>query len=327
VQGTLLAALVLSATPAHTGFAAALHPGPLALLNGTTASGVAALAGGGPSGQNVRFIDHGTFWIAVLVRNNSSRPITLVRASTPEPPTSLVRETRAGFSRYTPCTGDRFCAWPSTPTSTKPLTLRPHAEAAVKFNYQLVSCAAAKAASTASGTTLVLTYRDGSGSSLHESVPLGGAQLRLQRPAGVECLPRPYSYIGLVGSFTTSLEHKPIPGSAGDTCSKTTIGGLAFTSRQFMDRSGTTFQIEISLPHYRDIGTYRSHGNALGPAEVTAVGFFGTPGPLTIFHDPNATVTVTTAQGATLRGRLTAVFSGHRRFFRAYGNWRCTTRR
>jgi len=327
VQWTLVATFVLAATVASAGSAVASHAGPLALLNGISAGGIPAQAGGGPSGQNVRFIDHGTFWIAVLVRNSSSRPVTLVGALTPEPPNSLVRETRADFSRYTPCTGDRLCPWPSTPASTKPLTLRPHAEAAVKLNYQLVSCAAAKAASTASGTALMLTYRYGNGLRVRESVSLDGAQLRLERPAGVECLPRPYSYIGLVGSFTTSPEHKPIPGSTGDMCTKTTTGGLAFTSREFMDRSGTTFQIEISLPNYRGIGTYRSHGKALGPAQVTAVGFFGTPGPTTIFHDPNASVTVTSARGATLGGRFTAIFSGHRRFFRAYGNWRCTTRR
>jgi hypothetical protein len=220
-----------------------------------------------------------------------------------------------------------MCPWPSTPTSTKPLTLRPHAEAAIKLNYQLVSCAAAKAASATSGTELVLTYRHESSAAATENVPLGGAQLRLLRPAGVECLPRPYSYIGLIGSFTTSPKHRPTPGSGGDMCSKTPTGGLAFTSREFMDRSQTTFQIEITLPRYRGIGTYHRNASTLGPAEVTAVGFFGTPGPTTIFNDPNATVTVTTAHATTLGGRLTAVFAGHGRFFRAYGNWRCATRR
>lgn len=327
MHSVAVAIVALMVLLADASFATAAHSGPLALLNGTTASGIPALAGGGPSGQNVRFIDRGTFWIAVLVRNSSSTPITLLRASTPEPANSLVHETRAGFSPYTPCTGDRMCPWPSTPTSTKPLTLRPHAQAAVKLNYQLVSCAAAKAASTASGTALVLTYRQGSGAAATETVPLGGARLRLRRPAGAECLPRPYSYIGLVGSFTTSPEHKPIPGSGGDMCSKTSAGGLAYTSREFMDRSETTFQIAITLPRYRGIGTYGRNANTLGPADVTAIGFFGTPGPTTIFHDPNATVTVATAHGSTLGGRLSAVFSGHRRFFRAYGNWRCTTRR
>lgn len=300
---------------------------PLVLLQSGSAGGIPAQAGGGPSGQNIRFIDQGTFWIAVIVRNNSSKPVTLVSASTPEPSNSLVREKRAGFARYTPCTGRELCPPPAiAATSTKPLTLRPHAEAAVKLSYELVSCADAKRASAASGSTLELMYRYGSAPVTQESVPLGSARLRLERPAGVECLPRPYSYIGLVGSFTTSPEHKPIPGSAGDMCRKTPKGGLGFTSREFMDRSGTMFQIAINLPRYRGIGTYKQDAS-LGAAEVTAVGFFGTPGPTTVFHDPSGTVTVMTVHGATLGGRFSAVFSGHRRFFRAYGSWRCTTRR
>lgn len=311
----------LCAVPA----ASAAH-GPLGLVNGMTAGGY-PLDGGGPQGDHIRFINRGTFWIAVLVRNESSKPVTIAAASTPEPTNSLVRETRAGFSRYIPCAGDRFCPWPSTPTSTKPLTLRPHAEAAVKLNYQLVSCAQAASSTTASGDSLVLGYRYGNGSLQQETVALGGAKLLLERPAGVECLPRPYSYIGLVGSFTTSPEHKPIPGSDGDMCAKTAAGGLSFQSRQFMDRSGVVFRIEISLPRYRGIGSYHRSGQALGAAEVTAIGGFGTPGPDTIFHDPNGIVTVTTAHGSTIGGHLSAVFSGHRRFFRAYGAWRCTTRR
>jgi hypothetical protein len=308
-----------------TSVAIAGTPRPLTVLNGTSSGGY-PLAGSGPSGVNIRFIDRGSFWIAVLVRNMSRGPLTLLAARTPEPPNSLVQQTRAGFSPYTPCNGHVACLWPSTPTSTAPLTVKAHAEAAVKLSYQLVSCAQAAAATTASATTLVLRYRPAHGSITEESVPLAGARLHLQRPAGVECLPRPYSYIGLVGSFTTSPEHKPIPGSDGDMCTKTTTGGLAFRSREFMDRSGVAFRIEITLPRYRGVGSYHRHGQALGPAEVTAVGGFGLHS-WTTFHDPSGTVIVTTARGTTLGGRLSAVFSGERRFFRAYGNWRCTTKR
>ena len=308
------------------GTAVAGHQRPLTLLMGSSSGGY-PMGGGGPSGSTIRFIDRGTFRIGLLVRNDSSKPVTLVGARTPEPLHSLVRQTRAGFSRYTPCTDGRLCPWPSAPTSTKPLTLRPHAEAAVELNYQLVSCQDTKASTTASASSLVLSYRYGAGSIAQEAVPLGYGRLHLERPAGIECLARPYSYIGLVGSFTTSPEHKPTPGSDGDTCKKTATGGLAFRSREFMDRSGVTFQIELNLPRYRGIGSYGKGGPSRGRAEVTAIGGFGTPGPGTIFHDPNGTVTVTTAHGTTLGGRLTAVFSGHRRFFRAYGAWRCTVLR
>jgi hypothetical protein len=315
--------LLVAAAPAAA--AAPVSPGPLSLLNGTAAGGY-PLDGGGPSGENIRFIDQGTFWVAVLVRNRSAKPVTLVSATTPEPVGSLVHLRRSGFSRYTACTGGRLCPWPSTPTSPKPLILPSHALAAVKLSYQLVTCAQAPASTTASAATLVLTYRGGNGSVQEQTVPIAGARLRLERPAGVECLPRPYSHIGLVGSFTTSPGHKPIPGSDGDMCTKTASGGLAFRSREFMDRNGVAFRIEIALPRYRGEGSYHRDRHSLGPAVVTAIGGFGIHS-WTVFHDTNGTVTVATAHGTTLGGRLSAVFSGHRRFFHAYGAWRCTTRR
>ena len=311
---------------AASGGVAAAAGGPIALLDGTTASGY-PLAGSGPTGEAVRFIDQGTFWIAVLVRNRSAKQtVTIVDARTPEPLGSLVAQTSAGFSRHKPCRGSMFCGYPSSRTSTAPLTLAAGGMAAVKLSYRLVSCAAAAVSTTASADTLVVSYRYGSGSVREQAFPLGGAALHLQRPSGVECLPRPYSHIGLVGSFTTSPGHKPIPGSDGDTCTKTAGGGLAYRSRLFMDRSGTTFRIAINLPQYRGKGHYQpagSPGGTLGLSQVVATGGFGLHG-WTTFRDNASTVTVTTATGATLGGRFTAVFSGHRRFFRAYGAWRCT---
>jgi hypothetical protein len=321
----LLVAAAAASTLTLQAATGATAPKPLTVLDGASSGGY-PLAGGGPSGENIRFIDRGTFWVAMLVRNRSSQPITLVGARTAEPANSLVRQTRAGFSQYTPCSGGRLCPWPSTPTSTKPLLLAPHAEAAIKLNYQLVTCAQAKTSSTASSSALILAYRHRSGAVAEETVAAGYARLRLQPPAGVECLPRPDSYLGLVGSFTTSPEHRPIPGSDGDMCTKMATGGLTFRSREFMDRSGVAFRIEIALRRYRGLGSYHRAAQTLGSAEVTALGGFGLHA-WTVFHDPNGTVTVTTARGPTIGGRVNAVFSGHRRFFRAYGAWRCTTLR
>jgi hypothetical protein len=288
--------------------------GPLAVL-GTVSSSGYPLAGGGPSGTSVRFIAGGTFWVAVLVRNRSAHPVTLIAARTPEPAQSLVRQTRAGFSTYKPCTGSIACVWPSSPTSTRPLTLPAHGEAAVKLSYQLVSCAAAATGTTASSDALVLAYRLGNGQVRQETGSLGGAHLLLQRPAGEACLARPFSHIGLVGSFTTSPGHLPIPGSDGDTCTRTAAGGLAFESREFMDRSGVEFRIELALARYHGLGGYSR-------ATVTAIGGFGLHSTTT-FIDRKGTASIVTAGRRFLAGSFTAVFSGHRRFFRGYGAWRC----
>jgi hypothetical protein len=263
----------------------------------------------------VRFIADGTFWVAVVVRNRSSHAVTLIAARTPEPAHSFVRQTRAGFSTYKPCTGPIACVWPSQPTSTRPLTLPAHGEAAVKLSYRLVSCAAAASGTTASSDSLLLAYRSGAGPVGEEAALLGGARLLLQRPAGEACLARPFSHIGLVGSFTTSPGHLPIPGSDGDTCTRTAAGGLAFESREFMDRSGVEFRIKLALARYHGRVGY-SH------ATVTAIGGFGLQGATT-FIDRKGTASVTAAAGPFVTGSFTAVFSGRRRFFRAYGAWRC----
>jgi hypothetical protein len=312
-------ALLLAALVASAGGAAAGAGGALEVFDGTSMSGY-PVGSSGPHGADIRFIDRGSFWIAVLVRNRTARPVTLLGAHTPEPDQSLVRQTRVGFSAYTPCPGQQLCPWPSGSNSPRPLTLAPHEQAAIKLSYQLVSCAQAASSTLASGRSLILSYRVGRGQLRQETVALRGARLHLRQPAGVECLQRPFSYIGLVGSFTTSPGHKPMPGSDGDTCSKTTTGRLLFRSREFFDRTGTAFRIEISLPRYHGLGLYRH-----GAAEVTALGGFGLHS-LTIFHNAGA-VTVTTAEGTRLGGRFTAIFSGHRHFFRAYGAWRCRTLR
>ncbi len=305
--------------------------GPFVVENGTESGGY-PLAGAGPAGTGVRFIDRGSFWVGVLLRNGSARRrVTIVGARTPEPVGSLVRQIGARFAPFTPCTGNRLCPFLADarhPPAPAPLTVAPHELAGVKLDYRLVSCTAARASTPASGDSLIVSYRYGTGPVRQQTLPLGGAKLRLHRPAGIECVPRPYSHIGLVGSFTTSPGHGTVPGSDGDTCTSTAAGGLRFRSRLFMDRDQIEWRVEIDLPHLRGLGSYGragSKGTPLGTGEITVTGGFGDHG-WTTFHDNNGTVTVTQARGALFGGRFEAVLSGHRRFFRAYGAWRCTTR-
>jgi hypothetical protein len=269
----------------------------------------------------VRFIDRGSFWVGVLLRNASAdRRVTIVGAHTPEPVGSLVRQAGARFAPYTPCAGNRFCSFLGDPGHTPtppPLTVAAHGFVGVKLDYRLVACAAAGASTTASGNSLIVSYRYGTGPVQEQTLALGGAKLLLQRPTGIECVPRPYSHIGLVGSFTTSPAHGTVPGSDGDTCTKTTAGGLRFRSRLFMDRDQIEWRVAIDLPLLHGLGSY-------GRAEITVSGGFGNHS-WTTFHDNNGTVTVTQAKGARFGGRFDVVLSGHRRFFRAYGAWRCTT--
>jgi hypothetical protein len=304
--------------------------GPFVLAPGSEEAGY-PLAGSGPSGTGVRFIDRGSFWIGVLLRNTSHTRLTIVGARTPEPLGGLVGQVGARFAPFTPCSGRIACPFladPRHPPAPPPLTLAAHRLAAVKLSYRLVSCAAARTATIASGGSLIVSYRFGTGPVQQQTFPLDGAKLLLHRPAGIECVPRPYSHIGLVGSFTTSPGHGTVPGSDGDTCTKTAGGALSFRSRLFMDRDQIEWRVLIELPHLRGLGRYGRAGSkdaTLGQAEITVSGGFGNHS-WTTFHDNHGTVTLTEAKGALFGGRFEAVLSGHRRFFRAYGAWRCTTR-
>jgi hypothetical protein len=332
VRHRLLTLLVVAIGVGTPGSLAAAPPGGPFILQGGTEAGGYPLAGSGPNGTGVRFIDRGSFWVGVLLRNASAdRRVTIVGAHTPEPVGSLVRQTGARFAPYTPCTGNRLCSFLGDPRHQPvppPLTVGAHRFVGVKLDYRLVTCAAAATSTTASGDSLIVSYRYGTGPVQEQTLPLDGATLLLQRPAGIECVPRPYSHIGLVGSFTTSPEHGTVPGSDGDTCTKTAAGGLRFRSRLFMDRDQIEWRVTIDLPQLHGLGSYGrgdSKGTPLGRAEIAVSGGFGNHS-WTTFHDNHGTVTLTQAEGALFGGRFDAVLSGHRRFFRAYGAWRCTTR-
>ncbi len=295
---------------------------PFTLLDGTEAGGLPLLESS-PQGMGVRFIDRGTFWVALALENRTSKPVTIDRVATPEPAGSLVTETTARFEPYPGCNPRLACPYfdSRAPAAVAPVTVAPHATEAVKLGYRLVSCAQARASTTASGSRIVVTYGAGGGSGTRETFPVGAFRLELQAPAGIECVPRPASHIGLVGSFTTSPQHLPVPGSDGDTC---TVGGggLDYLSRLFESREQIEFRVQIALPRFRGLGTYGVGAQSRGKALVVVTGGFGDAGNST-FRDARGTVTVTQATGSTRAGRFEAVLSGHRRFFRAYGAWRC----
>ena len=308
-----IATAVFAAAPAASG------GGPLALQPGSEAGGY-PLGTSGPSGMQITFIERAGFEIGVLLKNVSKQRLTIVDAQTPERIGSLATQVGAAFVRYTPCSGAIACPWlgdPRRPTSPKPLDVAPGHDVAVKLSYRLVSCLQAASATTASGNTFVVSFRLAGGPRQQQSFPIGSDKLLLERPVGEACVPRPYSYIGLVGSFNTSPQHRTFPGSDGDTCSLSAARGLAFTSRRFFDRLQTVFRVEIQLPRFHGVGSY-------GPARIAVIGAFGNTSSTT-FVDTHGTVTVTKAASPLYGGRFHGVLSGRHRFFHAYGSWRCTT--
>ena len=197
----------------------------------------------------------------------------------------------------------------------------------MQFLYKLGTCADAATSTLATGTVAEISYRDSQGTAQSQTLPLKAGRLRLLGPAGVDCVPRPYSHIGLVGSFTTRPGHKPVVGSDGDTCFTSRNGDFVYTSRYFSDRTGIRFRVKIILSRLAGKGLYTAAANpaARGRAHIIVTGGFGDPGSNTFVGQPGA-VTVTQAASPLYSGKFHAVLSGHRRFFRAYGTWRCTTK-
>jgi hypothetical protein len=316
---SILALIPLAAAGVAVCQAADASDAPLVLMRSVEAGG-AVLGNMGPAGVEIRFIEHGQFFLGALLSNGSGQALTVVDAQTPEPPGSLVRQTGTRLVAYKPCPARVPCSLlgRDLPDRLNSVTVAPGDDVAVKLKYQLSSCSDARVGSLATAEALVVTYRASDETLHHQTFPIGRLQLFLQRPAGVECVPRPYSHIGLVGSFTTSPGHKPVPGSDGDTCTRTSAGGLRFRSRLFTDRSGVQFRVAIELPRFLGEGVY-------GAADVVVSGGFGDRGQTT-FHGHPARVTVTQAAAPVYGGRFEATLSGRRRFFRAYGAWRCTTK-
>ena len=284
-----------------------------------------------PTGSTVHFLEGGTFSVVLRIRNASDKTVTVTGARTPEPVGSLVTQIGTRIAPFTPCKNDRVLCI-ALPTGRyaarlRPVTLAPGGQAGVQFLYKLGTCADAATSTLATGTVAEISYRDSQGPVQSQTLPLKAGRLRLLGPAGVDCVPRPYSHIGLVGSFTTKPGHKPVVGSDGDTCFTSRNGDFVYTSRYFSDRTGIRFRVKIILSRLAGKGLYTAAANpaARGRAHIIVTGGFGDPGSNTFVGQPGA-VTVTQAASPLYSGKFHAVLSGHRRFFRAYGTWRCTTK-
>ena len=168
----------------------------------------------------------------------------------------------------------------------------------MQFLYKLGTCADAATSTLATGTVAEISYRDSQGPVQSQTIPLKAGRLRLLGPTGVDCVPRPYSHIGLVGSFTTKPGHKPVVGSDGDTCFTSRNGDFVYTSRYLRDRTGIRFRVKIILSRLAGKGLYTAAPNpaARGRAHISVTGGFGDRGSIRSL--------VNQAQSPSLRLRL-----------------------
>ena len=310
--------------------------------NPFTAAGFLSVSGGAPGGISpegitVRFVAGGTFGIALALRNNTRESVTVANVQTPEPPDSLVRQIGTRLGHWAPprcpryalgCPVRAFLAAPYGPVKATPITIGPGQMAGVQLNYHFVGCNDAPVSSTLSARLLAISFRYGNGTIRTQQLALAAIRLHLQRPSASECL-RPHSQLMIEGPYATSSANAVVGGYGifgGDTCTRTTAGGLQFQSAPLQSTRDGKPQLTVHflIPRLARLGTYRtpSTSASLGPARIEVT--TDTSGEST-FPPLTSTVIVTHASATRLSGRLDAVVTAYRTAFGLHGTWSCTT--
>jgi hypothetical protein len=269
----------------------------LTLVPGVISGGYPVLSSG-PQGLTLRYIPNQPFASVIILRNRTRSAIEVDDVTADEPPGTLVHQIGTRLRPWNPpkcprnasCPGYAIPLEPYAASSATPLRVQPGHMVAVELVFRLAACSAVPLARPGAPTSVGILYRSG-GSRLTEQLPLGGAALRLRFPKPADCAPRPRSDIAVTGPFATSSAWA-IPGSAGDTCTKTT-----FTSRWYESPGKPEVRVVIRFPREVEV--------------VVGVG----PHGWTTFRSRYAVVT---------SRRFHATIAGYRgTTFRAYGAWRC----
>jgi hypothetical protein len=283
-MAVLLAALALAA--------------PFAKADSVEAGGYPVLESS-PHGLTLRYIANQPFGVGIVLRNRGGVPLTVVDARAEEPLGTLVHQigTRLLAWNPPPCTRSHSCpleAFLRAPFGAgrpAPLIVGPGRGLGIQLNFRLAGCAAVPFASAASPNRVDILYRSG-GAAIHvQTIALGSARPLLRMPKPSDCASRPHSAISVTGPWATSSIWA-IPGSAGDTCTKT-----AFTSRWYEAPGKPEVRVVIHFPREVDV--------------VVGIGIHG----WTTFRSRYAVVTAHRFHATIVEQRGTT--------FRAYGAWRC----
>jgi hypothetical protein len=278
-----------------------------------------------PTGLTLRFIPSTPFGIGIVVRNRAQEALAIVDVHVVAPPQSLVHQigTRLVPWNPPPCRGNHSCPAfgflrePYTPASPQPLRVAAGKAAGVQLDFRLGTCGEVPFASPASIREVQVDYRYGNGAVRRQSLALGAAELLLRRPTAADCARRPHSHIAVSGEFSTSSDWT-IPGSAGDTCTRTGAGGLLFRSRLYQSPRKPALRVLLSVARFHGLGLYR------GGAQVRVIAGIGIHGWRT-FRSRASLVRTIRLSRQTIGGRFQATLVGLRgTTFRAYGAWRCT---
>ena len=323
-------------TSGGSGRGAGGHSAPDAFSkNNSTEAGGYPVLESAPTGLTLRFIPSTPFGVGIVIRNRSKQAVTLEDVRAVVPAGSLIHQIGTRLLAWNPppcpkgrsCPGFGFLRGPFSAARPSPLPIAPGRAAGAQLNFQLGGCGAVPFASATPVRDIVALYRTADGVLVRQLLPLGASQLKLRMPKPSDCAPRPRSQISIEGEFATSSAWT-IPGSTGDTCTRTAGGRIVFTSRTYEGPASPMMRIKIVLPHFAGAGLYRTLPRAAparGPAQVLAIAGIGIHG-WTTFRGPVNVVTATHVGGSTLGGRFHATLVGrHGAPFRVFGAWRCAT--
>jgi hypothetical protein len=149
---------------------------------GSQAAGSAVL-GSGKTAVNVRALPNGTFGVMVVLRNRTHKQLVLQDVHAVVPRGSFLRPLGVHLSPYFQCKPD--CSrhfvmrGPFGAEHTAAVPVRPTHAAQAQLDFAIAGCGALQKAVTKPITQAVATYRDPSGTTFRQTIPLQSSQLRL----------------------------------------------------------------------------------------------------------------------------------------------------
>ena len=116
------------------------------------------------------------FSINLLLKNTSSRSLTVAGVTAPVPAGSLLRQGKTTLT-VLGCPARTSCK----------STLKPGQRISVQLSYAFVGCDAARKASTKTGEWLVISYRYGGQAVRQQTLPIGAARVVPLKPTATDC--------------------------------------------------------------------------------------------------------------------------------------------
>jgi hypothetical protein len=136
----------------------------------------------------LRFIPSAPFDVGVVLRNESSQPMTVTNVRAVFPRNSVVRQIGTRLVAFNPVCRTPSCPAPGFLDSRQhavvpsALQVAPGKAAGAQLNFRFLGCPQARRGSTRDVKRIEVTYRDQAGAVIKQRVGLGGSTLKIDTP-------------------------------------------------------------------------------------------------------------------------------------------------